>query len=233
MADTGITLQFEDYIVNQIVGKGGETIKDIQETSGAVVTAATSEGKGVVTIRGTAEQIACAKLKVTTIINAARRPDYTGAAGALLRGEAEALFKERQRLFAEADTAAAAGDNNRAGQLRGQASEANKKMKVAHEEAAKAIFEHNNSSEESRSLTKPRLDFHGLQTAEAERFLNEACQSFQQSASAEVLTIVAGAGHHSGCSGPLIKKMVIRELASRGLNFAEIDTGTFEVNKEK
>eukprot|EP00923_Selenidium_pygospionis_P010180 GHVN01017706.1.p1 GENE.GHVN01017706.1~~GHVN01017706.1.p1 ORF type:complete len:179 (-),score=38.90 GHVN01017706.1:137-673(-) len=123
------SLMIEGYITGQIIGPGGQTIKSIQDETGARVQIADdADGDGVrdekvkVMFSGDPEAIAAAQAKVALIVGEARRPDYEGPQGKSLRREAKMYLAQRDSLFEQADKCEKQGDRSGAGRLRGEAS---------------------------------------------------------------------------------------------------------------
>lgn len=63
MKNNAFTMKADDRMLRAVIGTGGKTIREIQDTTGAIVNC----GKDVITIRGTKEAVAAARQKIEDV----------------------------------------------------------------------------------------------------------------------------------------------------------------------
>lgn len=157
-------------------------------------------------------------------------PDYEGPKGAALRKQADELGRERSRLFDEATALRSAGNHKEANVRVEQAKKAGEEMKERHRQAAEAILRRNN---EERGFGDDYLDLHGLREEEAISFLTERVEKLtasQPQGTSTRLTIIPGAGHHSGPAGQKLKAATERYLQAQNIAFTQINEGQLEAS---
>ena len=90
-------------------------------------------------------------------------------------------------------------------------------------ELAGAVF-----ASKNRGFGPDRVDLHGLSVEDAEQHVRArlaAVQADLARGKLEKLTIITGAGHHSGPSGPRIRPAVVALLQQAGFPYAEDEAG--------
>lgn len=220
------SVKCERYIIGQVVGRQGKTINEIQANTGAKVVIHDDDKTAQphelvdISIEGLGDNVVMAKRTVESIIRRGRRPDYHGTNGTALRQQAKLHLIKRDELFKEADRLEFEGNKGEAGRLRGEASAVNKAMHAAHMNAAKAIYNHNNDVD-------GEVDLHGL-------FVSEAADCFkaalEEHSPGVPLTIVTGAGHHSGNRRVAVKPKIVEMLNDARLPWRELSDGVLLVN---
>eukprot|EP00918_Siedleckia_nematoides_P025367 GHVU01054769.1.p1 GENE.GHVU01054769.1~~GHVU01054769.1.p1 ORF type:complete len:241 (+),score=48.45 GHVU01054769.1:55-777(+) len=218
-APAEVVLKVEKYIVGQIVGPKGSTIKDIQGRTGATVKI---DGT-MVMVTGAAEAVQAAADEINKIVEAARNPEYTSKQGKDLRVEAQKWASERSRLFEEAGKFFDS-DKAKAAALRDEAKQAGLKMEEANKNAAKEIFCQNNPDIQGTG----KVDLHGLFVEEAVAFTRVEVAAAKERNENQI-EVMAGAGHHSKTSA-LIQPRIREVLQEMNASFSEPSPGAFMVS---
>ncbi|KAF2072893.1 hypothetical protein CYY_005788 [Polysphondylium violaceum] len=137
------------------------------------------------------------------------------------QAEVDKIAQKRQQLFDQAEKEYAAGNKDKARELREEAKAQTALMEEAQKKAARAVFNDKNSK-----LDKFTIDLHGLQTKDAMELLEERMNSIK--GSGKLFTIITGAGNHSDKNGPKIKPLVHQSLKDKGISFEEVNNGSIQ-----
>jgi hypothetical protein len=211
---TELTIACPKPAMSHVIGKGGETIKQLQQETGADIHVA----DGIVRIIGSAEQCADAEARVRAIIHKQANPDYVGEAGKNYRDHAESLYKQRAELQAEAQRSFDAGDRSTGQRLMAEAKKCGEDAQTANDKAAHCIMQELNHNKGDRYL-----DLHGLRVEEALGFVRERLDMLEKSTpkgTVVELELIPGAGHHSGAGGPKIRPALAEMLRGRNVAFS-------------
>lgn len=213
--------------IGHVVGKGGATIKDIQERTGAKVEIL-QEGPQVKITADDDSKLAAAVAEVQTIVHNQENPDYEGEEGARLRQEANALGDKRSKLFDEATAKREAGDHDGAAALVAEAKQAGEEMQARHRAAATAIAHHNN---EAKGKGEAYFDMHGLREEEAMAELQTRVAALEAKPTGTVtdFEVIPGAGHHSAPGAQKLKGATEAYFKERGFAYEAVNAGTFSV----
>eukprot|EP00565_Helicotheca_tamesis_P002398 CAMPEP_0185740896 /NCGR_PEP_ID=MMETSP1171-20130828/38667_1 /TAXON_ID=374046 /ORGANISM="Helicotheca tamensis, Strain CCMP826" /LENGTH=380 /DNA_ID=CAMNT_0028412827 /DNA_START=82 /DNA_END=1223 /DNA_ORIENTATION=- len=208
--------------LGQIIGPGGSTLKELQESTGANIDVAQGEEDPVpITITGSPGAVADAKQKIEAIIKEAENPDYEGEEGKKWREEADMCAKKAEECAKEKDALFDSGDKAGGHAKLDEVKEWQRKMHEANDKAAEAIFDHRNAGKGDRYM-----DFHGLRKKEAMDIL-EKKMAVLEGKGGEV-ELIPGAGNHSS-GGVVLKPAVISFLKEKGLKFEENNGGIIMV----
>jgi len=137
------------------------------------------------------------------------------------QAEVDKIAQKRQQLFDEAEKEYAAGNKDKARELREEAKAQTALMEEAQKKAARAVFNDKNSK-----FDKFTIDLHGLQTKDAMELLEERMNEIK--GSGKLFTIITGAGNHSDKNGPKIKPLVHQSLKDKGISFEEVNNGSIQ-----
>ncbi|CBZ29341.1 conserved hypothetical protein [Leishmania mexicana MHOM/GT/2001/U1103] len=213
--------------VGHVVGRGGSTLKGIQERTGATL-CIVEDGPQVKITADDAAKVAAAEAEVQKIVANQRNPNYEGPCGARLRKEADELAQKRSRLFGEATKMREAGDHESANKLVAMAKKAGEDMKARHCEAALAIAKHNN---EGKGKGENYFDMHGLHVEEAMEMLTVRMAKLEEKpvGSTTELEVIPGAGHHSAPGAQKLKHATLEYLRLKGYWYEEVNAGTLLV----
>ncbi|KAG5497722.1 hypothetical protein JKF63_03988 [Porcisia hertigi] len=213
--------------IGHVLGKGGSTLKGIQERTGTKLEIL----KNGPQVKITAEDdsgLAAAEAEVRSIVFNQENPDYEGPEGARLRKKANELGDKRSRLFGEATKMREAGDHEGAKKLVAEGKEAGEAMHALHQQAAAAIAQYNN---EAKGKGEDYFDMHGLREEEAMEMLKVRMARLEAKEK-NVTTnfeVIPGAGHHSAPGAQKLKDATIKLLKSKGYSYEEVDAGTLLV----
>ncbi|KPI85709.1 hypothetical protein ABL78_5241 [Leptomonas seymouri] len=210
--------------ISHVIGKGGATIKGIQEHTGAKVEIL-QDGPQVKITADDDSQLAAAVAEVKTIVENQENPDYEGEEGARLRKEANALGDKRSKLFDEATKKREAGDHEGANKLVAEGKQAGEMMQDLHRKAAIAIEKFNN---EDKGKGEDYFDMHGLREEEAMELLKERVARLEAKPVGTVtdFEVVPGAGHHSAPGAQKLKGATEAFLKEKGYTYQEVNAGT-------
>ena len=213
--------------VGHVLGKGGATIKAVQERTGAKVEIL-HEGPRVKITADDDSKLEAAVAEVQAIVENQEHPDYEGAVGSRLRAEANALGDKRAKLFDEATRKREAGDHAAANALVAEAKEVGEAMQARHREAAAAIAKFNN---EDKGKGEDFFDMHGLREEEAMELLRERVGRLEAKPAGTVtdFEVVPGAGHHSAPGAQKLKGTTEAFLKEKGYAYEAVNAGTFMV----
>lgn len=211
--------------IGHVVGKGGATIKGIQERTGATVEIL-QEGPQVKISADDDSKLAAAVAEVEAIVHNQENPDYEGPEGARLRGEANALGDKRSQLFDAATKKREAGDHEGANALTAEAKAAGEEMAERHRAAAAAIARFNN---EEKGKGEEYFDMHGLREEEAMTELQARVARLEAKPEGTVtdFEVIPGAGHHSAPGAQKLKAATEAYLKERGFAYEAVNAGTF------
>lgn len=210
--------------IGHVVGKGGSTIRSIQEESGAKVEIV-DDGPAVRITADDDAKVAAAEAAVMKVIESQENPDYEGPEGARLRQEANALGDKRSKLFDEATSRRSAGDHDGANRLAEEAKRAGEEMHARNKEAAVAIAKFNN---EDKGKGDDYFDMHGLREEEAMELLKERLAVLEAKPRGTVtdFEVIPGAGHHSAPGGQKLKGATEALLKEKGYAYESVSAGS-------
>ncbi|KPA74522.1 putative mitochondrial hypothetical protein [Leptomonas pyrrhocoris] len=211
--------------IGHVVGKGGATIKDIQERTGAKVEIL-KEGPQVKITADDDAQLAATVAEVNKIVENQENPDYEGPEGSRLRAEANALGDKRSKLYDEATKKREGGDHEGANKLVKEGKKAGEEMQARHREAAAAIAKFNN---EDKGKGEEYFDMHGLHEDEAMEMLKERVAKLEAKPEGTVteFEVIPGAGHHSAPGAQKLKGATEAFLKEKGFDYEAVNAGTF------
>ncbi|EPY27874.1 Smr domain containing protein [Strigomonas culicis] len=212
--------------IGHIVGKGGATIKEIQEKSGAKLEII--DGPQVKITADDDAKVAAAEAEVRQIISNQENPDYEGPEGARLRKEANDAGDKRFALYDEATAKRSAGDHDGANELAAAAKASGALMEQKHREAARAIARYNN---EDKGKGDDYFDMHGLREEEAIEMLQERVALLEAKPAGTVteFEVIPGAGHHSAPGKQKLKGATEDYLKQRQFAYEAASAGSFLV----
>ncbi|CAJ1991490.1 Smr domain containing protein [Leishmania donovani] len=213
--------------VGHVVGRGGSTLKGIQERTGATL-CIVEDGPQVKITADDAAKVAAAEAEVQKIVANQQKPDYEGPCGARLRKEADELGQKRSKLFEEATKMREAGDHEGANKLVAMAKKAGEDMKARHREAALAIAKHNN---EEKGKGQNYFDMHGLHLEEAIEMLKVRMDKLEEKpvGSTTEFEVIPGAGHHSAPGTQKLRRATLEYVQLKGYPYEEVNAGAFLV----
>ncbi|GET91287.1 hypothetical protein, conserved [Leishmania tarentolae] len=213
--------------VGHVMGKGGSTLKGIQERTGATL-CILEDGPAVKITADDASKVAAAEAEVQKIIANQQNPDYEGPTGARLRKEANELGQKRSKLFEQATKMREVGDQEGANKLVSMAKQAGEDMNARHREAAVAIAKYNN---EDKGKGENYFDMHGLHQEEAMEMLKVRMAKLEEKpvGLSTEFEVIAGAGHHSAPGAQKLRGATQEYLKLKGYVYEEVSTGTFLV----
>jgi DNA-nicking Smr family endonuclease len=213
--------------IGHVVGKGGSTIKGIQERTGAKLEIL-QDGPQVKITADDDAQLEAAVAEVKTIVKNQEHPDYEGPEGARLRAEANALGDKRSKLFDEATKKREAGDHAAANALVAEGKQAGEEMQARHHAAAVAIAKYNN---EDKGKGEDYFDMHGLREEEAMEMLKERVARLEAKPEGTVtdFEVIPGAGHHSAPGAQKLKGATEAFLREKGYTYEAVSAGSFLV----
>lgn len=212
--------------IGHVVGKGGATIREIQEKSGAKLEII--DGPQVKITADDDAKVAVAEEEVKKIVANQESPDYEGPDGARLRKEANDAGDRRSKLFDEATAKRNAGDHEGANKLVAEAKASGEVMEQKHREASRAIAKYNN---EDKGKGDDYFDMHGLHEEEAMEMLKERVAVLEAKPAGTVtdFEVIPGAGHHSAPGKQKLKGATEAYLKEKKFVYEEASAGSFVV----
>ncbi|CAD2213500.1 hypothetical protein AGDE_03331 [Angomonas deanei] len=210
--------------IGHVVGKGGATIKELQEKTGAKIEII--DGPQVKITADDDAKLKAAEEEIKKIVANQENPDYEGPEGARLRKEANELGDKRGKLFDEATAKRNAGDHDASNKLVAEAKAAGEQMEAKHKEAARAIAKYNN---EDKGKGEDYFDMHGLREEEAMDLLKERIAVLEAKPTGTVtdFEVIPGAGHHSAPGQQKLKGATEAYLKEKKIPYEEISAGSF------
>ncbi|EPY37993.1 hypothetical protein AGDE_05940 [Angomonas deanei] len=212
--------------IGHVVGKGGATIKELQEKTGAKIEII--DGPQVKITADDDAKLKAAEEEIKKIVANQENPDYEGPEGARLRKEANELGDKRGKLFDEATAKRNAGDHDASNKLVAEAKAAGEQMEAKHKEAARAIAKYNN---EDKGKGEDYFDMHGLREEEAMDLLKERIAVLEAKPTGTVtdFEVIPGAGHHSAPGQQKLKGATEDYIKEKGYPYEEASAGSFLV----
>ncbi|ELR13492.1 Smr domain containing protein, partial [Acanthamoeba castellanii str. Neff] len=120
--------------------------------------------------------------------------------------------------FKEAEEAYAAGDKDKARELREKAKGETAKMEEAQDKAAREVFDKVNKGKGIAAI-----DLHGQQVKPAMKLLEERLATLAaKHPDVKELSVITGAGNHSGKEGPKIKPAALEYCHSLGIVHSDV-----------
>jgi len=232
--DAAETLKVDKDLHCYIIGPKGATIKQLQADTGARIEVP-KDGSDKVTITGSAEAVAQAKAEIKKIVDeqsarkaaivtpeeAEEQSQRNEEAYQAAKKNVDKHAQLRDKYFKEAEEAYAAGDKDKARELREKAKGETAKMEEAQDKAAREVFDKVNKG---KGITA--IDLHGQQVKPAMKLLEERLATLAaKHPDVKELSVITGAGNHSGKEGPKIKPAVEKYFQEHSMTYRHEKNG--------